>query len=463
MGSMRRAFILPLCALADREKSRDNRFIARMTLRDDVLRNAVIAHQAGRLEEAEEGYRRILLHRPSHPQALYSLGLLHFQRGDIESALQCARGALEHAPTNGRFWNTLGSILIAARRNGEARDAYRRATEVEPAMAEAWYNLGICLRNESEYEAAIGCLREALTRPPPFGGAYEALAMLLYELGRSQEAAQIGTLWLARDPSNAKAQHVAASMSGENVPARASDEYVREHFDAAAAGFDNNLRQLEYRAPELVANALARNLIQRALRPSRDPDATGRSAAGERRRSCSMRDAARACADRSFAPRRAGSLEWTCRRRWSSWPPREVRTTNCMSPSCAHTCAKTRRVRCSRVGGYARLFRRARGSPGRRTRRAALLRGTHLYARITERRHRSRSPAAISRPLCTQRAIHSSRAAGRGTVVGIADARDAAAGAPRPGTRFPRHRATLALAPVFRSLVVAVQVCFVSA
>jgi predicted TPR repeat methyltransferase len=242
-----------------------------MSVRDDVLRNAVLAHQAGRLEEAEEGYRRVLLQRPSHPQALYSLGLLHFQRGDLESALQCARGALEQAPANGRFWNTLGSMLIAARRNGEARDAYRRATEAEPAMAEAWYNLGICLRNEADYEAAIGCLREALTRPPPFAGAYEALAMLLYELGRSQEAAQIGTLWLARDPSNAKARHVAASMSGENVPARASDEYVREHFDAAAAGFDNNLRQLEYRAPELVASALAHSLVQRTA--AREPGA----------------------------------------------------------------------------------------------------------------------------------------------------------------------------------------------
>jgi tetratricopeptide (TPR) repeat protein len=140
-------------------------------------------------------------------------------------------------------------MFIAAHRPGEARDAYRRATEVEPAMTEAWYNLGICLRNEGAYDVAIGCLREALGRTPPFGGAYEALAMLLYELGRSQEAAEIAALWLARDPSNAKAQHVAASMSGANVPTRASDEYVRKHFDAAAAGFDNNLRQLEYRAP----------------------------------------------------------------------------------------------------------------------------------------------------------------------------------------------------------------------
>ena len=236
-----------------------------MTSLDEVLRNAVIAHQGGRLAEAEQGYRRVLAEKPSHSYALYSLSLLQFHRGEVDDALRSAQAALEHGPGSGRMWNTLGSMFVAARRPHEARDAYRRATEVEPAMAEAWYNLGICLRNEGAYDVAIGCLREALTRTPPFGGAYEALAMLLYELGRSQEAAEIAALWLARDPSNAKAQHVAASMSGSHVPPRASDDYVREHFDAAAAGFDNNLRQLEYRAPDLIAAALKRLVGERVL------------------------------------------------------------------------------------------------------------------------------------------------------------------------------------------------------
>ena len=236
-----------------------------MTTLDEVLRNAVLAHQGGRLAEAEAGYRQVLRERPSHAYALYSLSLLQFHRGEVDDALRSAQAALEQGPGSGRMWNTLGSMFIAARRQRDARDAYRRATEVEPAMTEAWYNLGICLRNEGAYDVAIGCLRAALTRTPPFAAAYEALAMLLYELGRSQEAAQIATLWLARDPSNAKAQHVAASMSGSNVPVRASDDYVREHFDAAAAGFDNNLRQLDYRAPALIAAELKRTVGERAL------------------------------------------------------------------------------------------------------------------------------------------------------------------------------------------------------
>jgi predicted TPR repeat methyltransferase len=49
---------------------------------------------------------------------------------------------------------------------------------------------------------------------------------------------------------------MAAAASGENVPGRASDEYVRDLFDQAAEKFDSKLEQLTYRAPALVAKAL---------------------------------------------------------------------------------------------------------------------------------------------------------------------------------------------------------------
>jgi predicted TPR repeat methyltransferase len=236
-----------------------------VSLRDEALEPALVAHKAGRVAEAEAGYRRVLSRNPSHPLALYSLALILFHRGEIPEAIDCAGRAAEQTRSSGRFWNTLGSMLMAARRETEARDAYRRCTEVEPGMAEGWYNLGICLRNEHDYEAAIGALRQAISRTPPFGTAYEALAMLLYELGRMDEAARVGALWAAHDPANAKARHVMASMSGDEVPKRASDDYVREHFDAAASGFDKNLGQLEYRAPELVARSLERLVGARLL------------------------------------------------------------------------------------------------------------------------------------------------------------------------------------------------------
>ena len=217
----------------------------------------MIAHRAGRLTEAEVGYCRVLRSRPNEPSALRFLALLHFHRGETESALQYLSRSLEHQPNNPRGWNDLGGMFIALSRADDALTAYRKAVVVDPTYAEGWYNVGICLRDSGDLDGALDTLREAIARQADYFRAYEALAMLLYQLGRTREAAEIYLEWSARDPANAKARHMAAAASGQNVPSRASDDYVRDLFDSAAAKFDRNVAQLNYRAPELIAAALA--------------------------------------------------------------------------------------------------------------------------------------------------------------------------------------------------------------
>src|SRR6185369_10003294 len=152
----------------------------------DVLREAMLAHRAGRLVEAETGYHEVLRQRPAEPRALHFLGLLQFHRGDLEGGIEGVLHSLKSDPGNARTWNALGGMLIAVGRTADAKDAYRRATEVSPEGAEGWYNLGICLRNENDFEGAIASLREALARDPDYSRAHEALGMLFYQLGRSQ-------------------------------------------------------------------------------------------------------------------------------------------------------------------------------------------------------------------------------------------------------------------------------------
>jgi len=129
---------------------------------------------------------------------------------------------------------------------------------VAPAMGEGWYNFGICLRDEGDAEGAIDALRTSLAREPGYSRSYEALATVLYQVGRSQEAADVYREWAAREPQSAKARHMVAAVSQRDVPARAADDYVRELFDDAARSFDANLAKLNYRAPALVVAALLR-------------------------------------------------------------------------------------------------------------------------------------------------------------------------------------------------------------
>ena len=214
------------------------------------------AHSAGRLAEAEVGYRRILRKRPNDPGALYGLGLLHFHQGAVGTALQHVSQSLKVAPANARAWNTLGSMYMSIGRASEAKNAYDQATKAAPTMSEAWYNLGICQRKEGDIDGAVGSLYAATACDSPHAQAYDALASLLYQEGRESDAKEVYRLWAASAPDNAKARHLYAASAGNVAPDRASDEYVRAHFDSAASSFDANLRNLQYRSHEAVASAL---------------------------------------------------------------------------------------------------------------------------------------------------------------------------------------------------------------
>ena len=225
---------------------------------DTALQNALRAHDAGRLTEAEVGYRRVLRKRPNEPRALYGLGLLAFHSGAIEAGIQYVTRCVEHAPGDSRAWNTLGSMYQAANNSTLAATAYQRATEVAPQSSDGWYNLGICLKREGDFDGAVERLRRATTCVPPSPQAFEALGSLLYQLGQTHEAATTFIEWAQREPANPRAQHMAAAASGRSAPRRASDDYIQTHFDAAADSFDHQLERLGYQAPQLVVAALVR-------------------------------------------------------------------------------------------------------------------------------------------------------------------------------------------------------------
>ena len=76
----------------------------------------------------------------------------------------------------------------------------------------------------------------------------------------SAAAAVILRAWLKQEPDNAYVRHHLAACEGSAMPERASDDYVEHEFDAFAATFDSTLARLNYRAPQIVAAAVARVL-----------------------------------------------------------------------------------------------------------------------------------------------------------------------------------------------------------
>jgi predicted TPR repeat methyltransferase len=229
-----------------------------------ALGRAIAAHKAGRYEEAEAGYQSVLQGRPADADALNFLGMLRFHRGEPAAAAELLRRSVEADPDNPHARINLGNVLMAGNELAGAHEAFEKATGLAPHLAIGWYNLGVCLRRLHRPQDAATCLHKAVTLDPHHAPAHDTLARLLYGLGRRSEAVDVYRAWLAVEPDNPIARHMLAAVSGEGTPVRADDQYVQAVFDHFAESFDQNLSELGYRAPQLLAEALAERLPPQA-------------------------------------------------------------------------------------------------------------------------------------------------------------------------------------------------------
>ena len=260
----------------------------------DALKLAIGMHRAGGLDDAELLYGRILAAAPDHPDALHFMGVLQHQRGRSARALELIRRsiainpgvpdwhsnlgnvllesgqgdaagdayeeAVRLAPDRFEVHNNLGVLRRAQQRPAEAEAAYRRAIALNPKFADALTNLGRLLNALERSDEALVVLCEALLLNPGHIKARHALGMTYCMAGRVQEAAQVYREWLAEEPDSPEARHHLAACSGDAVPERAADAYVEKVFDGFAESFESKLAHLDYRAPQLIGEAVAERL-----------------------------------------------------------------------------------------------------------------------------------------------------------------------------------------------------------
>jgi tetratricopeptide (TPR) repeat protein len=79
---------------------------------EQVLQQAVEAHKAGKLQDAEALYRAILQAQPKHPDANHNLGVLAVSLNKSEIAVPLFKIALEANPKQGQFWLSYVDALI---------------------------------------------------------------------------------------------------------------------------------------------------------------------------------------------------------------------------------------------------------------------------------------------------------------------------------------------------------------
>jgi predicted TPR repeat methyltransferase len=224
---------------------------------DALYALGVLHHQQGRSLSAINLLRQALEIRPTHVDTLVSLGVIYRQLGYSASAAHAYKRALELRPGHPEATRDLAPLLEELKRLEESAAAQRGALEQDPGNPEPLYALAAAYQQMGRLQEALEMLRKALAIRPE-AHAFRHLGAMLCGLGRLDEAVATYEAWLRAEPDSPIARHMLAACTGKDVPERASDAFVTRDFDRFAERFDAVLGKLEYRAPELVGNALRR-------------------------------------------------------------------------------------------------------------------------------------------------------------------------------------------------------------
>ena len=156
---------------------------------DALLIDAVALHRAGRPDEAQRLYRRILAADPTHADARHLSGIAAYQTGHADLATERFRATLAADPTFAPAYNSLGNLLADRNRPDDADRAYRRAIALQDGYAEAFGNLGLLLQAQERIDEAMTAYGEALRLDPGRTAIRFNLAVLHRRRGRLDDAA----------------------------------------------------------------------------------------------------------------------------------------------------------------------------------------------------------------------------------------------------------------------------------
>jgi predicted O-linked N-acetylglucosamine transferase (SPINDLY family) len=153
---------------------------------DDRLEQAIRLHWSGRLDEAEQIYRAILVAEPKQPEALHYLGLARAGRGDLQGAGSLIAQSLDANPENAETHFHFATILESMGRHQEAETAFKRAATLAPEFVEAHAGrarLLLALNRAGEAVAAYDRLLQANAQFPGarYGRGYALLMARRFE------------------------------------------------------------------------------------------------------------------------------------------------------------------------------------------------------------------------------------------------------------------------------------------
>jgi tetratricopeptide (TPR) repeat protein len=187
-----------------------------------LLLEAGILHDSRELDAAEERFSKVAAAKPDWVAAHMGLGSVRMGQGRPAAALESFRAAVTTDPSHIRGWNNIGMAFVVLNRIDDAIRAFNYALSLDsgyamahfnlariyklraddtralehgqaavsrdPANFEAWLLVGDILRRKRDAMGAFNAYKAAINAAPGQVKARNALAELLAEAGRFEDA-----------------------------------------------------------------------------------------------------------------------------------------------------------------------------------------------------------------------------------------------------------------------------------
>lgn len=119
------------------------------------IEHARACARQGRIPEAENAYRAILVATPDNPEALNFVAMCALARGDLAEAHRLLERATELEPTQPELWKSLGIVQLAADRPQRALECFEHALQLDPQHFVARLHLGAAMERLDRRDEAI--------------------------------------------------------------------------------------------------------------------------------------------------------------------------------------------------------------------------------------------------------------------------------------------------------------------
>lgn len=166
------------------------------------LKNAEVAFQESRMEEALRSYREVLRIKPDHFRSHFQSGLILREMGRAAEAVDAFQLARAINPKHVKNLTELGQLLAEETRFGAAVTIFEEALQEEPRNLAVRYKLGVLYEHQKNYPKAEEQYQAILWYHPDYTQAHEYLGNVYYRQGKYERALRAFDSLLQGDADN---------------------------------------------------------------------------------------------------------------------------------------------------------------------------------------------------------------------------------------------------------------------